>query len=346
MLKTEKKIAFIVDGNSSIGLGHLSRCKTIADELVSKSKHVTFIVPRRPNINNILSNYEYIEVPLDKWSNVRDNIKYFSALFLGIETIVLDLLEEDYLSFSFLKDMEKKLISITSFYYDEKNRYENISIFPGMEKINKDYIVTNSNVVRLYSGSEYIAIRKEFLGEGFNFEDQQTPTILVTMGGADPFNFTTFVVDALVKMNIDFIANIVIGSAAENLANLEEKCRGVDNIHIYNDVKNMSEMMRKSTIGIINGGITRYEMACVGLPFIALSIHKVQFNITELLTKEVGGVNMGIKGEFTLSNLIEQIETLLLNSELRRSISSKLRKQIDGNGTRRIATIIENITYR
>ena len=69
--------------------------------------------------------------------------------------------------------------------------------------------------------------------------------------------------------------------------------------------------LKTSKLAIINGGNTRYECVASRTYFLALSIHKKQYDITGLTTKFGFGKNIGVFQKIKLKNLLKTLKNLL-----------------------------------
>src|SRR5690606_32655813 len=85
-----------------------------------------------------------------------------------------------------------------------------------------------------------------------------------------------------------------------------------------------------------------YETCVVGIPFIALSIHDKQFEITKELTCLGVGINLGVYNKISDSQIYKTVKELLSNSSLRQTTSMKMRELIDTKGVERMYNIICN----
>ena len=336
-------ICFLVNGNQKIGLGHVYRCITIALEAKKRGLNIFFIVPKNKLIQEIIESYEIscYTVSKDVWNFPKDSKYVFEKYFKNVDVIILDLLEEAFFKFNFLSNYDFKIVSITSYYYSENNRFEDVSFFPGIKVLEKDFIKSKNKIVNLFSGPKYLTFRDEFCRKFIKEIKEENPVILVTMGGSDAFGVTPIVVKALLNLDIDFKAKVVLGEKAKSFNYVQKLVEKNPKISIFSKVNNMAELMHKSTIALINGGLTRYELAITGTPFIAFSVHEVQYEITEGLTSIVGGVNLGIVKNLKLKNITSSIKELILDINKRKIISENLQKVVDQKGTKRILDIIE-----
>ena len=344
-MKKVNRICFLVNGNQKIGLGHIYRCLTIAKKAEKRNIKVLFIVQKNLIVQELLEDKKipFKAIDDENWLNPSKNISFFLELISSFDSIVLDLLEAEFIKFNFLKHFNVKIASITSFYYSEDVRYEDISFFPGIETRNNEFILVDNKKIKLLSGPKYLTFREEFQVNFNKTFDELIPNILITMGGTDAFGFTSFAVKSLLSLKIDYRATVIISKNCKTYKEVALLAKNNANIFIIENVNNISNIMFNSTIAIINGGLTRYELAITGTPFIALSIHQDQYDITEKITSLVGGVNIGVVKNITEEELTKSIKELILNKDKRKRISSSLQRIIDKKGTARILDDIENL---
>lgn len=333
----------MVNGNQKIGLGHIYRCITIALEAKKRGSNISFIVPKNKIIQEIIKSNKIscYSVSKDVWNFPKDNKHVFEKYFKNVDIIILDLLEEAFFKFNFLSNYDFKIVSITSFYYSENNRFEDVSFFPGMQVIENDFIKSKNKIVNLFSGPKYLTFRNEFCRKFTKEIKKENPVILVTMGGSDAFGFTPLVVKALLNLDIAFKAKVILGKTAKSFSYVQKLVEKNPKFSIFSKVNNIAELMHESTIALINGGLTRYELAITGTPFIAFSVHEVQYEITERLTSIVGGVNLGIVKNLKQKKITSSIKELISDINKRKIISENLQKVVDQKGTKRILDIIE-----
>lgn len=346
-MKPFNTLSIIVNGNLAIGLGHVYRCLTLAEEAVKHNVTVRFIMPDEPLLKDIIpSNYDVTYVANNTWNQIQEHQDYFKSCCNDSDAIVLDLLENEFLKFSFLATLQKTIVSITSFYYAESNRYETISFFPGVETRSNTTITSKTTTTALYSGPKYLIFREEFKKKFVKLFTNTPPEVIVTMGGTDAFEFTPIVTEALLKIQKPYKATIILSQKAKTIKRVQELVKHTNHITIIHQTKAMATLMHKASVAVINGGLTRYELALTGTPFIALSIHKKQYDITERLTRLVGGVNLGVVSELNIETIKKGIEDLLFNVNKQKAISKALQKTIDSKGAYRMFKIInENVIH-
>jgi len=322
---SEKAIGIITLANDEIGVGHLSRSIAIAQELLELKVDTTLILNLSSHLRNfeIPQNLKLLEVEKNDW-----NQSFFEFLISSFSFLFFDLLLEDLNLFSVLNSKIKSA-SIMSYPFHEKECWTDIIFYPSIKEVDGH---------KTYSGPRYISFRNGF--KKLNHTYNKFGNILVTMGGSDSFQLTLPVVEALVTIKSDFKYCVIIAESCKDYKSILEKAKQNKNITIINYSKNIQKLLRESSLVIINGGITRYEATLMGAPFVAISIHQTQFNITKHLSDITGSLNLGIKANLNRDLIADGILRLMNDERKRIEISKISRKLLDNKGSKRIAQII------
>lgn len=190
-------------------------------------------------------------------------------------------------------------------------------------------------------GPRYALLRREFWNNG-GHEPQPAVArkILVTMGGSDPVNATASILTALAESGVDGLEVVALAGPAnrhrEALAQLATsmpyRCE------VREAANEMSSLMRWAEAAITAAGTTTYEMAAMGLPFLALVIADNQRgNVTGLAAHEVAGV-LGEWGMLAPHELAVRIAGFLRNHDQRQAQAAAGMALVDGLGAGRVAT--------
>lgn len=336
-MKNKINLAFFVNGNEEIGMGHFYRVVALSKEFLKNRVNVIFITPstiiknarESSSLITILSP-DYFTKNYNSWiiEKIKEN---------NINAIFFDLLEKELEIHNFLKKLDVFLFSISSFEYTF-DRFEDITFFPDSEKLFYEKIKSTVGDVPIYSGPEYLIYRDEFTNVGGYSSDGNVFKIFVSTGAMDTFELIPLVIKAIDSLDFDIECYIAINKLAKtkkevyNLAKSSSK-----NIYIMESINNISEYIKKCNVGIINGGMTRYELAILGTPFIAISINKKQYDITERMTRQnVNSINLGIKENINKKDIISILNKLHYNENILKNMSRRLLAKFDTNGKKRI----------
>ncbi|MBX9448451.1 MAG: hypothetical protein KL787_01470 [Taibaiella sp.] len=176
-------IAFITNGSLSIGFGHISRTRMLYSFFTSKNNSVKIIVPE----SCIFSfDGDFVVVR----SFCEQDLEFLESDY---DVVIIDSIESDYDSLSWLSKTKLFIVSITLFMFDLKKRFEHISFFPSV----KDSEIITASRTKIYVGRDYLTFREEFNHSYFQI-NPDSKKIIVTMGGTDPYSLTLKVLKSLV----------------------------------------------------------------------------------------------------------------------------------------------------
>lgn len=337
------RLLLVVNGNSRIGYGHISRAKTLIDEFIENSVEIIILLDEkspyqddliRSGFNVEIANFYHIH-------SLRKSVKDILINY-RINIVLIDLIEEEYRNFSFLEDLRSNvyLVSITLFNFDFNMRYEHISFFPDYSN-DKCYSVENERgkIIKLYEGKSYIVFRKEFKFKK-NKIKKDAKLILVTMGGSDPKCLTLQVLDSIAEL--DVLIKVIFPKLASNYDKVINRYGDYSNVEFINQTNKIASYMAESDLIILNGGLTRYEACITQTPFLAISIHDIQYAITEKLTSLGAGVNLGVYSDLSSNDICQEVYSLLESYEKRKEMSRIMSNIFNSNCVNRIVnTILE-----
>jgi spore coat polysaccharide biosynthesis predicted glycosyltransferase SpsG len=110
----------------------------------------------------------------------------------------------------------------------------------------------------------------------------------------------------------------------------------VGNCQVIEDVQNMAELMSESQLAITNSGLTKYEMANMGLPAIVISNNSKHAALMVEFASYGTVVHLGANEEVTEETILGAV-TALIKDEINRGKMSNAGKQlVDGKGMERI----------
>lgn len=324
-------IAFFVNANNNIGNGHLSRCLSIASEFLKQDYKIYFLVP-----NSFKSSIElspFINVYFCDFEN-QNNVQAI-LVRLNINIALIDLIQFEYELLSYLDIYRDQIYicSITLFDFNNQFRYEHLSFFPDFTDNQSKKIInerTQNQTLKL-SGRSYIV---------FNGNDSisydEGGDVLVTMGGADLNGLTLMSVKALTNCNLKSV--IIVNEKNKDYEVIKNLTKNHTNIKLINHVDNFIGFLKNFKLVILNGGLTRYEAIYAEVPFLAISIHLIQFKITQKVTNYNVGINMGIINDIDHNTIKNKIDYLFSNPDEFMKMKSNSKGLLLNNG----AVIIKN----
>ena len=247
-----------------------------------------------------------------------------------------------------LKKCGKYLVTIDGFSKDcISNKLvipSDIIIMPYYGAKNKKYKVNGK--AKFLLGTSFFIFREEF-AEAANVKRKimkRVNNVLVSMGGADPLNYTLKVANVLVKLSRPHLSfKIVVGTsfastAKGEIANVLEnsKC----NYEIIGRTDNMAKLMLWADLAIISSGLTVYEAAVTQTPSIVLSQYDYHEEIMDSFSQAGTFLHLGYGANINEKLIVEAVEKLSSDFALRNRMSQNGKKLVDGKGVERIISSI------
>ena len=349
-------IIFRVDNGVGIGDGHFMRCLSLAVALSTQQKKneksssygaFTFLMSNPTNAtkdkvialggdvfslkkNEIIASKEDLNSTLELASKI------------SADCIVLD-------GYKFNSNYQKKFkeANLQIIYFDDNYIWD---------KYVADIII-NQNIYakereyrdrgyegKLLLGPRFAMFRDEFTNINRDLDPKscESRNILITTGGGDGQNITPKILLALNKyqesiLNID----VVIGGASKNE---KEILKTIDNffhkVTIHKNLKDMATLMENANIAITTAGSTCWELAFMGVPFIAISVADNQREIAKFADLLGLGLNGGSSDELNILNLSDKIISLIKDNDFREKTSTFGRELFDSLGKNHVASII------
>ncbi len=268
----KQKILLRADGSAHIGFGHVYRLLSLAEmlyknfECIFVSHEATeFLIKELNEIGVPFVKVESIQYQFPDERKTGDEVAFdMNDILMGDEIVVLD-------GYWFGKQYQQavKNKGCTLVYIDdlvEEGNIADIIINHSIGVSNSDYkkIAPSTSV---YAGESYslIHVEKEFLHQ--QRDKNIYKQLLISMGGADPLNFTCKILNEYK----DFICRfekviVVVGNGYNYLQQLKKMVEDFSQVEILQSVprKDILHIMQQSTAAILSSSTIAVEYVHVG----------------------------------------------------------------------------------
>lgn len=204
----------------------------------------------------------------------------------------------------------------------------------GYQSISKDTV--------FLLGSKYSILRSEFWQLPSGAVSEHVASVLVTMGGADPFCLTARLLELLDALPGSFSVSTIIGPFFKNVEDIERAARSSRRkITLHRTPDSVCKLMLDADLAVSAGGQTLYELACAGCPTVAVRMAPNQDGQLGVFER-VGFLKTAGPGDG--DHIVERIEamltSLLFNPQSRTEMGLAGRGMVDGMGGLRVAKAI------
>lgn len=358
-----KKILFRADGSCKLGLGHIMRCLSLAQYFRMEGINSLFVIkdhdrriaelvvsygfeveslPANINCNEDsartieitkqngvkilltdLSNSEMMSIP-DAYAQYFKNIKQ-----AGIFSLAIDGLDVDCIS-------KKTAVSA------------DIVVIPycGAEKANYHF----SPFTRPLLGPSYFIFRQDIINAAAGnagIIKGKAKNIFITMGGGDPCNLSVKALRAFAKngrngLNVRIAVGKAFSSSAVRelesiVANSSSDAYVLENMGATPQANNFVQSLFWADVVVTAAGLTKYEAILLGKPTLIISHDKIVETSSELFCRETGAIHLGCHERVSESRIIDAVNKLIEDDNLRVEMYERGRRILDGKGNERIA---------
>ncbi len=360
-------IAFRVDASVEIGIGHLMRCLTLADELKNKGAYTRFISRHLPDyLYQLLVRSKHdvslltleeecdtetllpkLELSHAKWlgtSQVFDAKESSNALKDKMwDWIVVDHYAIDQHWENLMRDYTNKVMVID----DLADRQHDCDLLldQTLGRTSENYNLLTPKECSLFIGPNYSLLRGEFSKKrAYSIKRRSEllcKNILITMGGTDKNDAISIILNEIKKTTLaqDSCLTIILGSQSPALKKVKKLAATMPwNTKVLVDVNNMAELMSESDLCIGAAGSTSWERCCLGLPSLLVILEDNQNDISNALELAGASINLGrLSNPLFRDNLRENINKICTHKSLLKSMIKESSLITIGTGTLTIA---------
>ena len=324
------RVFIITEGGKDYGFGHVARCSSIYQAFMKWGIKPKFLINGDISVSSILSN---IDFELLNWL---EDISFLNSS----DIVIIDSYKG---SVELFEEISKKVF--LTVFFDDNNLIKYPSGFVINGLINADSLNYSQKNIRYLLGSKFTPLRADFWHvEKLKINDD-IENILVTMGGNDLRDLTPKILDLLNNNLPDVNKKVIISDSFENVSEIESFKNDLVELIYSPDSNEMLNSMANVDLAISSSGQTLYELACVGVPTIAIGIIDNQKDNIQ------NWQNLGFieyagcwNNKNLLNNILRKIE-FLKEKNIRYDKQLKGIQSIDGRGSLRIVKSILNDFY-
>lgn len=330
------KVAIRADAGPIQGSGHVMRCRTLAEKLLSLGSTVTFY----SNIQGIPWLHDSLEAMDIEVISVEKNTLAIAELAgKNFDFIVVDSYE---IPVDKINELAEKVPVLAI--VDEPNpRLRVHAVLDQNLGAEMQHIDPYSDGTLTLLGSKFALVRDEFLKIRINAPERieriEDSRLLCFFGGSDPSS-------AAIKIASVFNGrerpHITILAPRKDHADLTSVL-GVKDLYLSDFTNNLSGLISECDTVICAAGTSAWDLLTIGIPTAFVSVAGNQKNnFNSIVSRNVG---VGISLTDSQASNYEKISNLVLLNSLREQFFHNSREFFDGNGAKNVVeTLNEEIT--
>lgn len=332
-----RELLIRVDGGSSIGSGHISRCLAIAKEAEKLGVLSRFLVSTDESYA-MLPNRARASILGSNPFNLRGSDADRIVGFWQSGALLVDSYGVSFPFFQRLRDSGIRTCYIDDDYLFKTERHE-ILRWPVDVLVDYRFCVDRDRLRGVYAetgaevlaGPEFAPVAERFVGVGRN-PTSGVSNILVTTGSTNPAGSLERIVRACRKAFPSARVKATVGRFAHFDAGMYGF--GQKRVKLLHGVSDLAPLMREADLVVSAAGTTLYELCAAGVPSFAVPIVENQLeNARGFAEAGCGGALLDLN--WAEKELVEGLRSIA-GIEVRRSFCSRMRSVVPGDGARKI----------
>lgn len=337
---TDNAVAIWTEGGRRIGMGHFRRCLAVAHQLREDGAQALFMVNDDISLISRLkhTSFSYRVASFDDidYRNLLRN-ENGGKILIDTKRPIVDIMRE-------LRGYGYKLVLVDN--ATEARLESDIAVYP-TAIFRRDAMEWGGFRGEVIGGADYVPISSSLVRRRRKKGDDNIGgcgrpyNILVTMGGSDPYNTTCKVVSALTGLPMPVRLKVVIGpcfSCDTDLLEMERQ--DLPDIEFVRNVPDLASIMAESDIAVTAFGTTIFELAYVGVPSVVVANYRSDKGDMDAFGELGIGVAVGCHSDLAAGDIRNSVVKLLSDRGLLRIMSENGMRLIDGNGARRITSVM------
>jgi UDP-2,4-diacetamido-2,4,6-trideoxy-beta-L-altropyranose hydrolase len=319
------RFAFRTTYAPAIGMGHLRRCLTLAQELKQQGASCAFLLTGHPEGVTWIRTHGFSAQPID--GAVESTLGALGDLPSSI--VVVDDYEITEPDFSRLRSQHP--LAVIDDLADR--RLDADVVLNANANASSLHYRAPSDCLMLL-GPRYALLRPGFRGLPRRKAIDEVRRVLVTMGGADPARRTVDVtrrlISGLYDTRFDVVLGPLYGDPSDLAAVIRSGGRGSEvQLHLAPD--DLAPLMAEADLAVSAGGQTTYELAAAGVPAVAMCVAENQRGNLAALSQVPTLLTA------TSEELMPAVMRLVGDVPLRQKMCDAAQALVDGQGAVRAA---------
>ncbi|MFZ5585185.1 MAG: UDP-2,4-diacetamido-2,4,6-trideoxy-beta-L-altropyranose hydrolase [Thermodesulfobacteriota bacterium] len=333
------RILIRTDATPAIGMGHLSRCLTLAAALIARGAAVELVMAEpsavaAAKVAAAGAGLRPLPGGLPLAEDLAQTIEIIAMI--GAAGAVLDGYQFDQ---AFLDGLSA---AAPLLFFDELGEFNFACALVLNQNVHANDLAYRAGAeTRLLLGPRYAVLRPEFAAArpAQRSHPDQAMRLFLNFGGSDPHDLTSRALAGLAASPRRYEIRAVLGGENRHAqAVLALAAESPHRVEVLRDVADMTAVMNWAHLALSASGTnTTLEMGCLGLPMIAVIQAENQRLIGEALGRQGLAAQLGFWSGVSGRDMAAAVDALAGDARRRRAMSAAAMAAVDGLGAGRVA---------
>jgi len=314
-----------VDADENLGLGHLSRCRSLMLEF-SRAAQCSFSLVS--NEQDVVRNF----IP-----DIDFRLHNLHGSFDGehCDIVIVDVPDSAGSERAYLPGHAGIVACI-----DDEGpglSFQDILIRPNLMNLQKPPEIARDNY---WSGRDYIILHPHFRTQAHRNRSEQgnIRRLLVCFGGSDPRGLTVRVIPILKKLGRHVEVEIILGASFSRIGDVESAVGNDHRFSLRRNAADMASAFRSTDVALISGGTLLYEACALGIPSVVISQNQSQDTESSFCQSKGAVFSLGVNEAASDGDILLHLQRLLEDDVLRKSMARRGPSIVSPDGAMRIVS--------
>lgn len=360
-----RKAVFRVDSGTHMGIGHVMRCLTLAQEL-KQNFEIHFICKKHLGANiQVIESYFPVHLinggvkhnlsdeeknNYDNWlgGDWKDDLAETNNVLESLGEVAIVIVDHYSLDGLFEKELKTANVFVID---DLMNRsHECVAILDQNISADLDRYkeLTTEKCKEFFIGPKYSLLRAEFREERKSINpldfDREIKHIVVFFGASDPRGDTLkFVKNVFPEFGQKYNFSLILDSNHQDYKACAEFMRHYSNCNLISFSKSFLQLMKSADLFIGAGGTTTWERACLGVASALMTVAENQKLVCQKLQRKSICYYLGESSEMTKQKWHDFFAQIVPQSSLWYSYRVKSFALVDGEGALEVSSALKRL---
>ena len=319
------QFAFRTTYGPAVGMGHLRRCLTLAQELTRQNASCTFLLTGDPEGVSWTRTHGFAAQPID------GALESTLSALRELPSFIVIVDDYAFTAADLVRLRPQRKLAVID---DLADRGLDADLVLNGNTNAASLRYRAPSACRMLLGPRYALLRPSFRGLPRRRATARVRRVLLTLGGSDPSRRTVDAARQLLSALPDTRLDVVLGPLYGDASDLETVIRrsGRGNeVELHHAPDDLAPLMTEADLAVSAGGQTTYELAAAGVPAVALCLAENQRGSLAAMSL------IPTLLRTTSEEMIPAVIRLAADLPLRQKMSDAAQTLVDGHGAVRAA---------